>query len=190
MSEGTKQTSAGSREPGATQQLNLDGVPDAEERFTLPAGSYLCECRSVEGKESKAGDPYWEVTFVIVEGKFVNLTVEDSVHFTEGALPRLKLILKRMGVEVPGGGFTLDSRSLERKQVVLDVEIEKNTFTTKAGKEITVDRNKVAFSGYHEASMWEAIKTAAAERTAARQGEGAAAKGSTPAEEQQEALPF
>jgi hypothetical protein len=80
--------------------LNWDNVPTG---FTLiPDGEYKACVDSIDIKFTAAGDEMWKIKWRIIDGEHTGQMVRDNVSFGLKALPRAKLVLKRLGLDLTG----------------------------------------------------------------------------------------
>jgi len=82
--------------------LDFSHVETARSFPILPAGRYAVEILSVkaDGPCTKNGDEMWGFQLAVLDGPFTGRRVFDNLIFSEAGLPRLKLILKALGVDV------------------------------------------------------------------------------------------
>lgn len=124
-------------------QVNFDDVPDPEDFSPVPPGRYECRISDVEEATSKNGNLMWNLTLTIEDGEYYGRRIFDRLVFAEKALPRVKLVCQRLGLDTEGTVDLVPSM-LRGKKAIVSVEIE--TYTNDAGEERK--RNVVPFSGY------------------------------------------
>lgn len=77
-------------------------------REVPPSGDYVVNITGGELKEVKpgrknSGRPYWQLKFVIQEGKYTGTTLISSVMLFEGALYSLAQLMKALGYKLSDG---------------------------------------------------------------------------------------
>jgi len=121
----------------------------------LPEGEYLCEVEEVDDTgKTKAGDEMWGIKFKVVGGEYDGRYIFDNMVFSDKALPRLKLICSRLGIEADTE-VNLTGKSLLGRKVYLDI-VEK-TYKSKDGTEKL--GNSVLFDGYREVDSKDNVGT-------------------------------
>ena len=77
-------------------------VDDAGEFAVIPDGVYRAVVDGIEERRTNAGDPMWRVTLRIFDPglKLQGRRVFDTWAFSQKALPRMKLIASRFGIDV------------------------------------------------------------------------------------------
>lgn len=127
-------------------EVDFTGVPDAEDgNFEpMPPGKYHAQVESVESKNDKNGNEYFNVKFKIIEGEFEGRFVWDGVFFSEKSLGRLKLIASRLLGIKPLDKIMITTEMFKDKTCWL--ELIQEDYTDKSGK--TKRKNSVPFGGY------------------------------------------
>lgn len=102
---------------------------EATAREVVPSGAYVCNITEIETREVKptspnAGKPYWNLRFVVQEGKYAGSSLYGNIMLfntdKEGTLSRLSQFLKAVGYEVTSGEFELpEDDELQGKQLVV-----------------------------------------------------------------------
>lgn len=120
-----------------------------------PSGAYLCNVTEIKLQEVRpgsqnAGKPYWNIQFVIQEGKYSGSSLYSNIMLfsTEksGTLSSLSQFLKALGFEVTEGEMELpDEDELQGKPLVIVGKKLLAGPDRKSGKELP-DRFQV--SGY------------------------------------------
>ena len=123
--------------------VDFDEVADAEDFSPLPAGAYVCRVSGVEEKMSQAGNEMWNLKLVVEEGEYVGRYLFDNLVFVGKALPRVKLVCSRLGIDV-SGQVNLLPEMLMGKRARVTVGIEPYIDEHGAQKR----RNVVPFAGY------------------------------------------
>jgi hypothetical protein len=122
-------------------KVNPSKVEDGTGFTPLPPGTYPCVLRGIEPKETRGGDEMWSLRWEVAKGEYAGRLIFDNMVFSTAALPRVKLIMARVG----GIDVTLDE----------DIELTRDMFIDKAAN-VTVEvseyegkeRNSVTFDGY------------------------------------------
>ncbi|RPH47036.1 MAG: DUF669 domain-containing protein [Planctomycetota bacterium] len=126
--------------------IDFSQVPDAGEYTPIPEGRYLAEVESVEEDVNKNGDDVLKLRLRVIEGEHAGAAIFDRLFFTPRALPRVKAVLKALGIE-PSGSIEVTPELLQGRKCVIDVLIESYQKTDGSeGKS-----NVVPFAGYHRA---------------------------------------
>ena len=119
-------------------------MPDNPKIGPLDDGTYRVEVEKVERKESQAGNEYWKLELRVLEGEFSGRKIRDSLHFTERAYPRLKLILLRLGF-VMQDEMEIEPSDLKGRRA--KVTVAKESYTYDGENRVG---NKVTFDGWAE----------------------------------------
>ena len=125
-------------------------VKDAGEFTPIPEGSYIVEIQSAEEDETKKGDDRLNLRLRVAAGEHEGAVVFDRFHFSPRALPRLKLLLKALGVDT-SGEVEVTPALLEGRRCTVDVVID--SYVKSDGSE--AQSNTVPFAGYHTAENEE-----------------------------------
>lgn len=127
-------------------ELNLANTPTAEEAMQLiPEDSYnvlVDACKQDYGKKEPHNE-FYSLSLKVMEGEFRDKTINDSLFFTEKALPRVKTALSAMGIDVT------QKINLEPEMLVgrtCQVDVKHRTYKDKDGKEQTAAN--VSYDGY------------------------------------------
>lgn len=94
-----------------------------------PSGTYLCSVVDIEMKEVKPGSanvgkPYWNIRYVIQDGRYAGSSIFANVMLFStdkpGTLSQLAQFLKALGFEITPGDFDLpDAEELQGKQLMV-----------------------------------------------------------------------
>lgn len=125
-------------------QVDLSGTKEATENQypPLPDGWYKVRVGQVfERNSTKVGD-YYGLEFVVTMGSSEGRKIFDSMFFTPDAKPRLKLMLKRLGLDAEGTIF-FTPNDLIGKTCQVNITTEESVYN---GQKRT--QNKVTFAGY------------------------------------------
>ena len=127
-------------------EVDFTDVPDAEDgNFEpMPPGKYHVRVDSVESKNDKNGNEYFNVKYKITEGEFSGRFVWDGVFFSEKSLGRLKLIASRLLGIKPLGRTMITTDMFFGKTCWL--ELIQEDYTDKSGN--SKRKNSVPFGGY------------------------------------------
>ena len=119
----------------------------------VPAGRYLCRVRSVRVRRSRDGAHIqWGVCLDLATGEHAgHLATWDNITFSERGLPRVKLMLRALDVDV-SGVVEIEPEELEGRHVVCDLEEE--SYTDPHSGHITL-RLSVPYAGYSHPATWE-----------------------------------
>ena len=123
--------------------VDFPNIPDGEEFEPIPAGDYLCKCTDVEVGESRNDNEMWTLTWTVEEGEYRDRRIFDRLVFTEKAMPRIKLVCNRLGIDT-SGPMNLSSWMLEGRLAEVTVFIE--SYQRDDGEERK--RNTVPYRGY------------------------------------------
>ena len=122
--------------------VDFPNIPD-DDYAPIPAGDYLCKCTDVDVGESSKGNEMWTLTWTVQEGEYRNRKVRDRLTFVDTAMPRIKLVCARLGIDT-SGPMNLSSWMLEGRLANVTTYIE--DYETKEGEERR--RNTVPYRGY------------------------------------------
>lgn len=115
-----------------SERLKVNFSQDEAEskvREIPPSGTYLCSVVDIEDKEVKPGSPnvgkpYWNLRFVIQDGRYEGSSIFSNVMLfsTEksGTLSQLSMFLKALGYIITPGEFELpDNDQIQGKQLMV-----------------------------------------------------------------------
>jgi len=124
--------------------IDFDAIPDADDFSPLPNGTYLCILDQVVEATTKDGkNELWKLEWVVISGEYADRKIFDNMVFSEKAMPRVKLICSRLGINTTGQ-VNLMPDELRGKTARVLVTIEE--YTNDKGE--TRKRNSVPFAGY------------------------------------------
>lgn len=131
---------------------------DSKAREVLPSGAYPCKVTDVKLTEVKpgsanAGKPYWNVRFVVQDGKYDGNSAFSNIMLfsTEksGTLASLSQFLKALGFDVSEGEMELpEGDELEGRDIIIVGKKLPAGFDRKANKDLP-DRFQI--TGYKKA---------------------------------------
>ncbi len=124
-------------------KVDFTKIGDIAEYAPLPEGEYPCRLTQVEQTQTRNGDDLWRLRFVVTAGEFTGRYIFDNLVFSPKALPRVKLLCNRLGVDV-NGEVDLRPDHLLQRQCLVTVAIEEYADEEGATKK----RNRVPFAGY------------------------------------------
>ena len=111
----------------------------------VPVGQYLCVVEKVKPRTTKDGDEMWGLGLKILQGQHAGRFVWDNMVFSERALPRVKLICSRLGLDVSRAwDVTIDDVGGRK----VNVNVQTEEYTDKEGN--IRSRNVVPYDGYEE----------------------------------------
>jgi len=127
-------------------ELDLVKTPTAEEAMEkIPEGLYkvmVDACKQNYGKKEPHNE-FYSLSLKVMEGEYRDKTINDSLFFTEKALPRVKSALSAMGIDVT------KKLNLEPEMLVgctCQVDVKHRTYKDNSGKEQTAAN--VSYDGY------------------------------------------
>lgn len=141
-------------------------VPESEtDLVTVPPGEYLCRVRDVRTRHTKDGaHEQWGLCLEVAEGEHAgHLAAWDNLTFSERGLPRVKLALRALGVDV-SGVVQIEADELIGSEAVC--QLIEQTYTDPISS-VTVRRLGVPYAGYSHPAVGR--------RTTSSSGAGAAA---------------
>jgi hypothetical protein len=152
-------------------KLNLsdqEAQSEARSFEVLPTGQYLCNIveikeETVKPGSTNTGKPYWNVRFVVDEGKYEGRTIYANIMLFEGALYGIKQLVQAVFPDnVAGNELTVpDPLDFEGRQVV--VTGQKNLAGSKIKRKGAVigtrDRDTFEVKGYRAADQTRAKTT-------------------------------
>lgn len=102
---------------------------ESSAREIIPSGAYVCNVVDVETRDVKPGSPnvgkpYWNLRFVVSEGKYAGNSIFGNIMLfstdKEGTLSSLAQFLKALGYEVTEGEFDLpEDDEIQGKSLVV-----------------------------------------------------------------------
>ena len=111
----------------------------------LPEGLYPVKLIAIDtDKTTRDGSEMWALTFVITGGPFEGRYIYDLMPFSERALPRVKLICSRLGVDVTKDG-PIDVERGHILNTTCEVQVAHEEYEGKT-------RAKIPYDGYKEVS--------------------------------------
>ena len=140
--------------------VNFPDVDEAEDFSPLPDGEYLCRLTAIDaGKQTTQGAEMWELRFTVEDDNYRSRAIFDRISFGAKALPRIKLLCSRLGLDV-SQGLDIRPESIRGRQCFVTVGTE--TYTDKQGKER--EKNTAPYAGFRslesEGLAMEAAKLA------------------------------
>ena len=129
-------------------RVNFADIDDCQDYSPVPDGDYLCSLEEIEEKFSQNGNEMWVLKWLIIDGKYEGRKIFDQIVFTSACLPRIKLLCKRIGLDV-SGILDLTSEMMKHKYAVVTTFIEE--YVSSEGQ--TKRRNRVPYAGYEEAPL-------------------------------------
>lgn len=123
--------------------MDFPNIPDSEDFEPIPADTYLCKCTDVDVGESSKGNEMWTLTWTVQEGEYQDRRIRDRLVFVAPAMPRIKLVCNRLGIDT-SGPLNLTSWMLEGRLAMITTVIE--NYTTNEGEERK--QNTVPYQGY------------------------------------------
>jgi len=127
-------------------KVDFANVDDAQDFTPVPEGEYLCELAHVDEQNTQYGDEMWRLRWKIIDGEHAGRYIFDNLIFSDAAMSRVKLVCKRLGLDVSGEADLTPDKLMD-KPVFITVTIVQ--YTDNEGK--VKDRNNVPFAGYKAA---------------------------------------
>lgn len=138
-------------------RVNWNGVDEAQDYGPVPAGTYLCRVAEAKAATTRYDDDMWKLTLEIAEGRYKGKQIWDNVVFSQGAMPRAKLICRCLGLETEGE-TDIYPEDLRNRTAYVTVTVEE--YVNKDGE--NRERNSVTYGGYSSAAS-DAVPVAAGE---------------------------
>ena len=108
----------------------------------LPDGQYKAFIKKVEEKQGSKG-MYFSVEWVLTDGEFKGRKVWDNLFFTAASLPRLKIVISRLGLDVSKPlNVTIDLLTGKQAWITL----EPHSYRNNEGNEVKT--NKITYGGF------------------------------------------
>lgn len=108
--------------------IDFSNVPDTNgTKKPLPPGDYFCRVDKVKDGTSKQGNRKWDITFKVMEGQHKGRLVWDTLTFSENALWRVKVALKRLGFDV-SGKVSIHPHELEGREAILALIVDHSMY--------------------------------------------------------------
>ena len=128
-------------------KIDFSTIDDVNDFSPLPEGEYLCRLTDIEETTTRQDDDQWKLRFVVEAGEYSGRYIFDNLFFSPKALPRVKLICSRLGVDVAG---ELDLRPEHLIDKSCRVKVIVAEYQNEEGN--TKLRNKVPYAGYESAN--------------------------------------
>ena len=125
-------------------RVNGDKHKEAASFSPLPDGKYICEVVNVNHARTRNDDDMFKLEFEIVIGDYKGRKLYDNIVFSDRAMPRAILILKRMGF-VMEGEVDIKAEDVRGRRVVVVCE-GTESYETRDGDSRT--KNIIPFDGY------------------------------------------
>lgn len=130
--------------------VRFSTIDDAPKRKLVPDGVYAARIEDIEEKETRGGNALWRVCLRIVgggrpEGSANGECVFDNWAFSPRALPRLKLIVARFGLDVDSDREITPEDFIGRE---VDIDVRARRFELDGE---TREENVVPYGGYRRA---------------------------------------
>ena len=128
--------------------VDFQNVPDPEpgEGKTmfepLPDGQYKAFIKEVREKQGPKG-MYFSIEWMITDGEFRGRKIWGSIFFTIPSLPRLKIMISRLGFDV-SHPMDVTSEVLTGKQAWITLELK--SYRNNNGDEVRT--NKITYAGF------------------------------------------
>lgn len=123
--------------------INWDNVDESCVNGLLEPGDYLVKIATIENKTTRAGDQMWRLRLDVQDEENKNLSVWDNLVFVEKALPRIKMLFSRIGIDLSGNQEVYPSQ-LIGQFIVAEISIEEYRLSTGEARK----KNVVTFAGY------------------------------------------
>lgn len=125
--------------------IDFSVIEDTGTYAPVPEGRYRAEIIDVEESATRNGDELWKLTLSIAEGDSEGRRIFDNLVFSPKAMPRVKMICSRLGVDV-SGRVDLKPDALIGKTCVINVEVHE--YVDGGGR--TRETNRIPFAGYEQ----------------------------------------
>lgn len=153
-------------------KVQWDNVEDTQTFAPLPEGAYVVEVAEVyPDKTTKNGDEMWRIEFEILEGQYRGRKLFDNMVFSQKAMPRVKYVCSKLGIETKGTK-ELTPADIYRRKCLLTTTVE-DRIDEQTG--IVRKQNRIPWNGYAE---WQSAPP------------NAASPGIAPDESKEEEVPF
>ena len=124
--------------------IDFSTVRDPNEQSLLPPDRYLAEIERVEEDTSQRGDDVLKLLLRVTDGDHAGAVIFDRLYFTEKAMPRVKLLLKALGISTEES-IEVTPALLVGHKCLVDVYVD--SFTRNDGSE--AQSNAIPYVGYH-----------------------------------------
>ena len=131
-------------------KFNFEKIKSVDEISPVPKGRYPVEIEQVRENKSVKGHDVFELLLRVTDGEHAGAKIYDWLYFSEKALPRVKLLLKALGIETEGE-VEITAELLKGRKCKVDVIMD--TYTKDGEDE--VQSSVVTFAGYHPDSEKE-----------------------------------
>ena len=129
-------------------KVDWSKVEDQGTYAPLPDGTYLCKLTEVKESETVKGDTMWSLVWTVSEGEYERRLIFDRLVFSEKALPRVKLVFKRLGFPVEGEE-TVTTEMINGMEANITV-VEDEFMDMKQEPPAPRKTNRVTFDGYNK----------------------------------------
>lgn len=119
---------------------------EAQDYGPVPEGTYLCRVEKSEAATTRNGDDMWKLTMEVAEGRYKGRQIWDNVVFSEGAMPRAKLMCRCLGLDTEGE-TDIFPEDLKNRTAYVTVTVE--DYVNRDGQ--NRQRNSVTYGGYMSA---------------------------------------
>ncbi|MBU1701036.1 MAG: DUF669 domain-containing protein [Candidatus Eisenbacteria bacterium] len=124
-------------------RINFSNVDDAQNFKPLPEGVYHCRVIDVKESSTLHGDDMWKLWFEVASGDYQGRRIFDNLVFSDRAMPRVKHICSKLGVDVTGEVNMTPALLIDREAMVSVIEAD---YVDEGGN--TKTSNRVLFAGY------------------------------------------
>lgn len=127
------------------QVHDFEQVSEPEDFKSIPAGEYTVRVAEVRVGVTRDGAERWGMRLEVADGEYAGRTAAwDGLVWSERGLPRVKLVLSRMGFDV-SGRLALEPRDLVGREVHARL-VDDDWTDPDTGR--SVSRLTVPFRGY------------------------------------------
>ena len=126
------------------KNINFSAVRDLDEHSLLPPDRYPVEIERAEEETSRHGTNSIKTLLRVTEGEYAGAVIFDRLYETEKALPRVKHLLKALGIPTDES-LEVTPELLVGRKCLVDVYVD--SFTRNDGSE--AQSNAIPYVGYH-----------------------------------------
>jgi hypothetical protein len=107
--------------PGGDEEFEIGGLDEIDSKFRIPEGAYRMRLIELEKGTSKADNPMWIWTFVVVSGDHEGTELKTWTALTPAAMWKLSEVLEALGFEAKDGRAKFKKEEAIGREVMAEV---------------------------------------------------------------------
>ena len=104
-------------------KINFDDSAEPVAMAPPPPGKYRCRLEFAEEEWSQSGQPFWRLSWLVLDGTHRGLHIVDRLYFSSKALPRVKILFACLGLETEGT-VDLEPQDLAGRKCIVEAEAD------------------------------------------------------------------